>query len=57
MEARIMAMEDIRRRWTWRAVVLLVLLNTLLWASFALSGGRVRSPLRIPASSSAPASH
>ena len=55
MEAHIVAMDDIRRRWTWRAVVLLVLLNALLWASFALSGGRMRGPLRIPASTSAPA--
>jgi hypothetical protein len=52
MEARIMAMDDIRRRWTWRAVVLLVLLNALLWASFVISGGRVRGPLRVPANSS-----
>ncbi len=56
MEARILAMDDIRRRWTWRAVVLLVLLNTLLWASFALSGGHARVPLRLPPSAAAPAS-
>lgn len=53
-----MAIEDIRRRWTWRTVVLLIFLNALLWASFALSGGRVRGTIRNPnpTSSSAPAS-
>ncbi len=48
-------MDDIRRRWTWRAVVLLVLVNTLLWASFALSGGHARGSHRLPSSSAASA--
>jgi len=37
-----MAASDMRRRWTWRAILLLVALNTLLWAPFALSAGHSR---------------
>jgi len=37
-----MAGSDRRRRWTWRAILLLVALNALLWAPFALSAGHSR---------------
>ena len=37
-----MAASNIRRRWTRRAIVLLVVLNTALWASFVFSGGNAR---------------
>lgn len=32
----------IQRRWTWKAILLLVAMNALLWASFALSAGHFR---------------
>jgi len=37
-----MAVKDIRRRWTRRTILLLVVLNTLLWAPFAVSAGHMR---------------
>jgi hypothetical protein len=37
-----MAVNDIRRRWTRRAILLLVVLNALLWAPFAVSAGHMR---------------
>lgn len=33
-----MATSRIRRRWTRRAIAILIVVNTALWASFALAG-------------------
>jgi hypothetical protein len=37
-----MATNGIRRRWRRRAIVLLVIVNTALWASFVWSSGTSR---------------
>jgi hypothetical protein len=37
-----MAIDRIRRRWTRRAIALLIVVNAVLWASFVLSGGYSR---------------
>ena len=37
-----MAIDRIRRRWTRRAIALLIVVNAVLWASFVLSGGQSR---------------
>jgi hypothetical protein len=37
-----MVIDGIRRRWTRRAIALLIVVNAALWASFAFSGGHSR---------------
>ncbi len=37
-----MSTSSIQRRWTWKAILLLFVVNALLWAPFALSAGHFR---------------
>jgi hypothetical protein len=43
------------KRWTWEAIILLIALNALLWAPFALSAGRFRLNGSRPPSAGCPA--
>ena len=50
-----MAVSRMRQRWTRWAIALLIVVNTALWASFALAGRHAHavSPVHAPARSTA----
>jgi len=52
-----MAAIGIRRRWTRRAIALLIVVNTALWASFVLAGRSSRAGSAVHAPPRSAASH